>query len=215
VSAVLAKPHWKLLGSQIVIMAGHFQLLICLAEPKVEALLSVPERPFCAIFGWLVTSQAIQCWGRAVLEGWAALIFVEIFREQQYEASWLARGPPHRPCLCHCRRALSDQLSPIYVSYFVLWILLSHDSKFSILSFSSTGTTSLFQSALSPKSTRVSTSIQIQIQTKSQCVSSQLLRTTDDTVSWRKSMSLPDQSRDTLITPTTTTPVMADHPTPQ
>ena len=50
---------------------------------------------------------------------------------------------------------------------------------------------------------------------KSRCVSSQLLRTADDTVSWRKSMSLPDQFRDTLITPTTTTQVMADHPTPQ
>ena len=129
---------------------------------------------FCAISGWPVTSQAIQCWGRPVLEGWAGLVFVEFFREQ-YEASWLARGLSHESRLCHCWRALSGRLSPIYVSHLVLLILLSHDRKFQFCSSQVPGRRRYFNRRFHQDLRVCQLQLQLQIQIQSKVINVSLL----------------------------------------
>lgn len=85
-SAAFAQPHRTLLGTQFSIMAHHSQLLILSVSRKLR-LCSAPECPFRAMFGWPVTSQAIACWGRATVEGWAVVALVEIFRVQPWNRS--------------------------------------------------------------------------------------------------------------------------------
>jgi hypothetical protein len=61
-------------------MAQYSMLLMLSVSRKVEALLN-PRVSFLRDLGWPVTSRAMQYWGRAVMEGWATLEFVEIPRD--------------------------------------------------------------------------------------------------------------------------------------